>query len=856
MDATTIKIVKNWFDKSSDWQKDTFINLWKGKDLDETKKRALKLVFKEYEYAESSYAFDTKFPEDLDDITTNNSQVILKSISNVQGVAALRPTRPLEFTESLNVVYGANGCGKSSYVKVLKKAENPKDDISIIGNVFEKSSVTAKATLTFSEDGIEKTVDWSLQNKKNLPIRIYDTKIAQRFIEKSTETVYEPKLLHIFTLMADVSEYIAQEVNFELNKITSNTESIPNDIINSDLCKKYSEINSLISLEKFDSFVTFTENDEKQLNIINKAFEDSNPEKTKDKLLVQIGILNQIKQDVFNVYSELDKSKIVDYLTSREAQIKTKEAFDEFLLSVREISIIGNFGSDLWKHMWESSKKYSETLVDSSSNNICVLCQQTLSDDAKIRFEKFSEIYSSDLDKKKNEAYELFQKKTQKLSGIITEKLNTNQIKQVLTTNAFSDENISLITNIINKLYERANWLYNYDSNNNTCPDIVPLDEATKIFSTIRKQFDLELEALKEFIDNYDEQYKRKLELQSLKWFTEHRNIISIKKSCLILDEIKSGIKTNSITKTKNTLSDKLITEVYISRFNSELGALNPSRSIKVELLSDGKKGKTSHRVSIKGAVEKRKTEEILSEGEYRVVSIAAFMADLNSINKTQAFIFDDPINSLDHNYEDNVAMQLVKLSFERQVIIFTHRIAFAETLKNCMDMYLLDNPELKSISKFNYIELRNNPMGEPIYKGDYNKIDPISLLKSILNDTIPKIRNLRADGDYESADDKLKSCCTKIRESIEYSIEKILLNSVVTRYNKNISSMKIRYLKNIKFEDIDFIEKMMTKYSYYEHSQPSEKPIDLPKLEDLEKDIEEFINWGKEYKSRLNKKQ
>ena len=131
----------------------------------------------------------------------------------------------------------------------------------------------------------------------------------------------------------------------------------------------------------------------------------------------------------------------------------------------------------------------------------------------------------------------------------------------------------------------------------------------------------------------------------------------------------------------KNALSEKMITEVYVKRFENELNSLNPSRSIKVELLSDGKKGRTSHRISIKGAFDKKKTEEVLSEGEYRVVSIAAFLADLSSINKTQAFIFDDPINSLDHNYEDNVAKQLVKLSFERQVIVFTHRLAFAETL-------------------------------------------------------------------------------------------------------------------------------------------------------------------------------
>lgn len=95
MDANIISIVRSWFDKSSDWQKDTFINLWKSKDIEETKKRALKLVCKEYGYIDCFYVFDTKLPEDLDDITSDDSNIILKSISNIQGVAALKPQNHL-----------------------------------------------------------------------------------------------------------------------------------------------------------------------------------------------------------------------------------------------------------------------------------------------------------------------------------------------------------------------------------------------------------------------------------------------------------------------------------------------------------------------------------------------------------------------------------------------------------------------------------------------------------------------------------------------------------------------------------------------------------------------------------------
>lgn len=419
----------------------------------------------------------------------------------------------------------------------------------------------------------------------------------------------------------------------------------------------------------------------------------------------------------------------------------------------------------------------------------------------------------------------------------------------------FPDDVVSYIVDVLNKLYIRADWLYNYDPKNGECPKVVCVNEVLNKFDELTKRIKEQIESIDEFINNSEKQSKDRIELQSKKWFFENQNNIKLKKELIILKNIKLGIKTNSITKAKNALSEKMITEVYVRRFENELNALNPSRSIKVELLSDGKKGRTSHRISIKGAFEKKKTEEVLSEGEYRVVSIAAFLADLNALNKTQAFIFDDPINSLDHNYEDNVAKQLVKLSFERQVIVFTHRLAFAETLKNCMELYLLENPETKESSKFNYIELRNSPMGEPIYKGDYNKTNAISSLKTIKDESIPKIRKLREDRDYDLADAKLKSCCTIVRADIEYLIEKLLLNGLVTRYSKNISSLKIRYLKVIKSNDVDFIEKMMTKYSYFEHSQPSEKPIELPDLEYLEKDVNDLIDWGEDYKKRLNKK-
>ena len=502
MDKKIIEVVKDWFNKTEDWQKDAFINLWKSKDLEDVKVRSLKLIYKEWGFLDSKYTCDTTFPEDLNDDTLDNSQTMLKSISEVQGVAALNPTKPLEFKEGLNVVYGANGCGKSSYVKVLKKAENPKDKTKIHPNIFKDDITTTKATITFSEDGEDRIIHWTLNNQKVMPIRIYDTKVAQRFVEESNRTVYEPKLLNVFTLLGEVIDYVSGEVSNEYKNKETSIKSFPDDIKNSTLCTRFNKLESDNEIDDFEKEVIFSKSDEKELKTLEKVFADLNPVTTKTKLLKQIDILEKLKEQISDLYVELDKSRVDIYLKARNKQIETRRAFESFLISSRNCSNIKEFGNDEWKELWEAAEKFSETIVN-NKNDICVLCQQPLSQEAKERIKKFSEIYSSDLERAQRVAQEDFTKKVEDLGIVIRDKLNINDTKQLLITNAFDEEFVLFIESILELLLRRANWLYNYEDNSPACPEIGTSEDVIKHISnqvTNRKE---EINALVDYIENY-----------------------------------------------------------------------------------------------------------------------------------------------------------------------------------------------------------------------------------------------------------------------------------------------------------------------------------------------------------------
>ena len=92
-------------------------------------------------------------------------------------------------------------------------------------------------------------------------------------------------------------------------------------------------------------------------------------------------------------------------------------------------------------------------------------------------------------------------------------------------------------------------------------------------------------------------------------------------------------------------VAKKVITQAYVDRFNQELKMLGASR-IKVELIkTQTKKGQALHALRLKGVkpTTENAPETVLSEGERRVVSLAAFLADVAEKPHAAPFIFDDP---------------------------------------------------------------------------------------------------------------------------------------------------------------------------------------------------------------------
>ena len=93
---------------------------------------------------------------------------------------------------------------------------------------------------------------------------------------------------------------------------------------------------------------------------------------------------------------------------------------------------------------------------------------------------------------------------------------------------------------------------------------------------------------------------------------------------------------------------------------------------------------------------------------------------------------------------------------------------------------------------------------------------------------------------------------CTEFRKLLERTVEDDLLNRIVRRHRRSVTTDgRLELLSQITREDCKFIDDLMTKYSRYEHSQSQEAPSCLPEEPELRTDLDSLKTWRERFKKR-----
>ena len=715
----------------------------------------------------------------------NTSKLRLEAVENVHGINALGPRKSLVFGKSnLSIIYGDNGSGKSGYVRILKHACGAKHPGILLGNVFGPPGQEQGCIFKVLINQDTREITWSPElglNDELKAIELYDTDSAQVYINEENESTYEPWLLSFFSQLTQVCEDVSKSLQAEMNLMVSKKPSMPTEFVKTEAGVWFGSLRYDVSKDVIEKRCVWSPENEARLIELKTRLAEANPaEKAKTVLKTQ-GKVRDFQKRLLMASNMLTDENCKTYLTSKSNAIKKRRAADEDARKIFDGSPLDGIGTESWRLLWEQARSYAESLVhpgtlfpNTSDDARCVLCHQPLSEESRLRFRDFEMFVKGNLEQDASTSEKELAERTK---GLIAPPLG-DELNLILDSIELSNEQFrTQIEGYCNGLESRRQSLIRADEMAEISS--LPLD------SNIDFLYDYIL-AFENKVASYNEDAKGEIreallqetkELEAQHWLMHQVESIRTEvirlKALNAMEKAKKLTATTALSTKKSEISNELLTSAYVERFGMELQLLG-AKHIRVSIVKTGaKKGHVYHQIKFTDSVQDGVSiSSVLSEGESRIVSLAAFLADVESRASDTPFVFDDPISSLDQRFEEATVSRLIQLCENRQVIVFTHRLSMVAMLEEAAKSQGVES-QIVSIRHEHW------GVGEPSDTPIFAK-KPENALNSILNDRLPRARKVLESQGQTEYELFAKGMCSDIRILLERFIENDLLADVV----------------------------------------------------------------------------
>ncbi|NQU08054.1 MAG: AAA family ATPase, partial [Candidatus Abyssubacteria bacterium] len=374
------------------------------------------------------------------------------------------------------------------------------------------------------------------------------------------------------------------------------------------------------------------------------------------------------------------------------------------------------------------------------------------------------------------------------------------------------------------KIKER-NFDVNYDNVINA------LNSKIKTIETSLDVKEKSLSTIKEKEEELDEKISELLDKKNLKEkYSESEEILKGLQVAALLEELTRVFNTDPLSRKTSQARKDLIAKNFNTIFKNELKGLRRSE-LEVNLKFRTDKATS---VLLQDIGQDHRLTDVLSEGEQKAIAMAEFLTELQLDESKAPVVFDDPVTSLDHKIIEEVARRMVKMSKDRQVVVFTHSILLLNSIKQKSEL-----PRFKGL-EFKYYETDTDTEHTGfLHESPTLKEDTFKNYKSKINVILNLPKEKRDRRETELAIEGYN----KLRPAIEVFVEKEMFNETVKRYRKNVALMRLETVNGALIDKHK--EKVNDIYErccgYIEpHSSPDGLPQN-PTLVELEMDFKEI---------------
>jgi energy-coupling factor transporter ATP-binding protein EcfA2 len=752
------------------------------------------------------------------------SEIKLSSITDVVNVGALAPNQTLTFNPNgLNIVYGDNGTGKSTYARILKHACLTRGDVPpILGNVFENTAKEPSAKLTVCDDSNSLTIDWTKTTEANenlKSIRVFDTDTASHYVSKKEGALgYKPFVFKVLESLSNALDYVKRQIIEELMS-DNGIQTLPRFSSETLSGKFVIDLSHLITDEDVEKHCANDDEIKKIAPLQQRIFELKSQSVTslKKRLNTKVASIKPFNQKLKTLCNALSDKALADLNTLISDASEKAELASELKIRVLSNLPFEGIGDAKWLTLWNAA----ESFVKSQTSNIpfppaeasaCPLCLQPVGHDIASKLASFKEYVIAQAVQESENASQKLQSEIKNITELVLDLSAYTAVIDELTT----EENglRTKIAGLIDLLESRkAHFLYP-----NTQNPVPAIDETPVKF--IEDALEELITEVNELADRDDasqaalitEKEQALAELESRKLVAESKeNILknicryALENKLRAIEEVTNG---RIVTLLANELSKSTLIEPLVKSFKDELNKFGFDR-FNVEVKTRGSASQQLAKLEITDG-SKNVVAEIASEGEQRCIAIACFMAEIISDGRRSAVIFDDPVNSLDHRWREDIGKRLVEESLERQVIVFSHDIAFYKYLLECVDK--VNGATAREIrldrSRKHAGLVDNTPPWDAL---------PVRARIGQLKVAFQELEKVERTGTEIEYSKHCFNFYNLLRETWERLIEEKLLNNVITRFGRSVQTQRLnKLIDNITQADYDAVDLGMSNCSTF----------------------------------------
>lgn len=788
-------------------------------------------------------------------------RVSLGGIKDVRNVNALAQDQELLFgSDGLTVVYGDNATGKSGYVRILKKVCRARAaDTPILPNVFDRlTGEPPRARIKFSVGTTAKEFSWeegSPSPDDLTAVSVFDSPSAAVYVNRTKNDVaYVPLGLDLLTKLAETCDRIGAKLREEMAAYTVRLDVLPQNLAATPSGQWFRTITRATSAHEIGDHATFSTQDAAERDRLQKVLSEENPEQRAAELEGKRGRFEKLRCNVRSV-SEILTTTRIEHFKSATRELRDAEKASALAIAQRTggtpVAIVG---IDAWERLWEAAQAFREEIHARHQGELledperCPLCLQALDNDAKARFKAFTEYFLAKAESDEATKRNAFLEEHDLIAGLnLAEDLYRPTIEElnIESPSAASD---------LERYLRECRLIQQFAENALASTDLpkvpaVPSFDARQLASIIDST-GVRAEELRAASDPEKIQSlrDRELQLEAKHWLSDRQDQIAgeiqrqhrhAQMKLALSDTVTTGITRKSTELTKRYVTDELRTA-----FGNELANMS-GEPPKVELTGQpGEKGTSYYRLQLSGAIlNHAEIKSVLSEGELGTISLAAFLSELSTEETKSAVVIDDPISTLDVWNRDRVAERVAKLASERQVIVFTHSLGFL--------ISLLEQAKRRDAA-LSKLMLVKTPVGAGVVKDDLPwEAQKFKGLIGKLRKDCQGARGASAKSDLFVYEAVIAKICKELRMAVERAVEDVLLSNVVGRYQRQLHLTNIRRLPAIEEGDVELLDRLMTKYSSYEHIQPPESRSPLPGIGEVERDVVSLAEWANDFNER-----